>query len=97
MTTEDDTEQVSWKSVPELNDSTEEMTGWTGSWHPGKSQVAWLPLQIPAQQNVSQEMRKVRNAKAQGMRWFGEEVTRNRDFGTNWSKCGESTPRTGPR
>lgn len=55
---------MSWKGVLELNDITEHMTGWTGSWHPGKSQVAWLLFQIPTQQNVSQEMRKVRNAKA---------------------------------
>lgn len=36
---EDGTEQVSWKSVLELNDTTKQMTGWTGSWHPGKSQL----------------------------------------------------------
>lgn len=86
VTTKDGTERVSWKSVLELSDTTEQMTAWTGPGHPGKSQAAWLLLQIPAQQTVSQEMRKVRNVKAQGMSWFRDEVTWNRDFGTHWPK-----------
>lgn len=36
--------------------------------------------------SAEQEMRKVRNAKAQGMSWFIDEVTWNKHFGTDWSK-----------